>query len=230
MRIAVLDDNSETMNLIVDLLKKNRPDWEVFCYGTPFALVTGIYDELKGDLDLAIVKLKESNDERIEMMKDLQNYFPHIMAVFYSDKTECAEFMFRAIPTYFMKLPLTEEKVSLAIDRVEKLFNEDINQTLVIRLGGKIQKLKFSALRYIESLGRKLIFYTESGAYEANMKMESIMEKLPECFCRVHRSYIVNLNYIDSIVGGSLVLYNGEEIPVSRTNYQMVKERLCRSH
>lgn len=223
-----MDEDLSTSGFIKNQIESLKHNWEILMYTTPFALVTGVYDELKGDLDLAMVRLTGIDDERIDMMKDLQDYFPHIRAVFYSDNTECAESIFKAVPTFFLKLPLNEEKLTNAIERVEKYFCEDVNQTFVIKLGGKIQKLRFSALRYIESLGRKLVFYTDNGAYEANMNMDSIMEKLPECFFRVHRSYIANMNYASALLDGNLVMFNGEEIPVSRTNLQRVKEKLCR--
>jgi two-component system LytT family response regulator len=40
-------------------------------------------------------------------------------------------------------------------------------------------------------------------------------------FFRAHKSYLVNLNYLDRYVrgqGGYLVLKNGDQIPVSRAN------------
>lgn len=228
MKIAILDETPEITRYIADNLEKFRTGWEINTYTTPFALVTGIYDEHKGDMDLVMVRIGVGCEERIEMMRDIQDYFPHIRAIFYSDMTDYAEEIFRAIPTYFLKLPLDEERLMRALERAEKLFREDVNQSVAIHTGGKLLKLRFTMLRYIESIGRKLIFYTDNGAYEANMNMESIIEQLPETFLRCHRSYIVNLNCVAGFETGTVSLYSGEIIPVSRSNHQTMKEKLCR--
>lgn len=228
MKIAILDDALESARYISAELENHRLSWEIHIYTTPFALVTGIYDEHKGDMDLVMVRIGIGCEERIEMVRDIQDYFPHVRAIFYSEVTDYAEDIFRAVPTYFLKLPFDEERLMGAVERAEKLFREDTNQSVVIHSGGKLLKLRFTMLRYIESIGRKLVFYTENGAYEANMNMESILQQLPETFLRCHRSYIVNLNYAAGFADGSILLYSGEPIPVSRSNHQLVKEKLCR--
>jgi DNA-binding LytR/AlgR family response regulator len=43
-------------------------------------------------------------------------------------------------------------------------------------------------------------------------------EKLPDSvFCRVHKSYILNLNQIKSVDSKSVVLNSGNEIPVGES-------------
>lgn len=45
-----------------------------------------------------------------------------------------------------------------------------------------------------------------------------MMKKLPANFVRVHRSYVVNVNYIENVLNGVLIL-KSDKIPFSR-NYK----------
>lgn len=47
--------------------------------------------------------------------------------------------------------------------------------------------------------------------------LKALSEELPDSFIQVHRSYIVNIHYIQSIFSNRLELKDGTEIPVSRS-------------
>lgn len=59
-------------------------------------------------------------------------------------------------------------------------------------------------------------------------KLSEIEEKLGHVFVRIHKSYIVNRSYIDSIDKKShkVIMKNGEELPISDAQYKNVVEKL----
>jgi two-component system, LytTR family, response regulator LytT len=52
---------------------------------------------------------------------------------------------------------------------------------------------------YIESFQKKTIFYTENGLYSAKYPLKTLEHRLPDSFMRIHRSFIVNIAYIEHI-------------------------------
>ncbi len=56
--------------------------------------------------------------------------------------------------------------------------------------------------------------------------LKNVSAQLPPNFVKVHRSYIVNKNYIKVINSNSLLLQSNVEIPVSRTFKKILKEDL----
>ena len=201
-------------------------DWNVSVYSTPFALVTGVYDEWKGNVDLLLIHIFSAEDERIDMVRNLQDYFPHIRVIFYSENTSCAEKIFDSIPLYFLRIPFAEEPVGRALKRAELFCREDENQVISIRSKGQIQRIRFSLIRYVESVGRKLRFFTDDGSYENYMNIEDALKELPDRFILCHRSYIVNCDRIRTIDAGSIRLSSGEEIPLSRARIKEIREKL----
>lgn len=223
MKIAILDENESRGRKLTDFLKNYRAEWNVYYYTTPFALVTGIYDTFKGDIDLVFSHLCEDDDERIAMAGDLQSFFSHIRVIFYSENSGCAENIFKAEPSYFLNVPIKKDKIITAVDRVLKHLVSEQKQILTVKSKGQLHRLKLSELKYVENSGRKLLFYTDSGTYESYMKMDEIMAELPGNFVQSHRSYAVNTDKISVINSTDLILFSGERIPVARTYQKSLK-------
>lgn len=77
-------------------------------------------------------------------------------------------------------------------------------------------------ISHIESLQKRTWFYANNEQYKTNITLKELQTKLPECFVRIHRSYILNIYFIKRItkdLASSFViqLKNGVELPVSQS-------------
>ncbi|MBT2156661.1 LytTR family transcriptional regulator [Clostridioides difficile] len=45
---------------------------------------------------------------------------------------------------------------------------------------------------------------------------------------RCHKSYIINLNYVENIKSNTVILDSQEEVPISRYRYKDIKERFLK--
>ncbi|MEO9485194.1 MAG: 7TM diverse intracellular signaling domain-containing protein [Ekhidna sp.] len=85
-------------------------------------------------------------------------------------------------------------------------------------------------IRYIQSDDHYLEFYLndkERPEVDRN-KLSAVLEILPAQFVQIHRSTIVNLEYVRTIYGNYLLLNNGEELKLSRTYKSKLEERLAK--
>ena len=58
-------------------------------------------------------------------------------------------------------------------------------------------------------------------------KLDDVAKKLPEkIFWRIHKSYLVNVRYVEMFRFDSLELCNGEKLMVSKTYRQEVRMKL----
>lgn len=87
---------------------------------------------------------------------------------------------------------------------------------IFIKSDGKLVKIKIDDILYIEALKEYVKLCTVQGNYITYQSMHHLEEKLPaDKFFRVHRSYIVALQYVQMIEGNT-VLINKTTLPVSR--------------
>lgn len=224
MRVVILDSDKKNTEYLLGYIRTRYTSWSVSACATGFALATAVYDEWKGDVELLIVHVESMSS--IELARDLQDCFPHLRIIFYAGTTDWAEDIFQADPSFFWRLPFRGEAMEMAFGRVKTDCEEDIGRTLTIQSRGQKQKIRFSSIRYLESMGRKMFLYTDGGSFETYMKMEDALSRLPEQFIQCHRSYIVNSDRIEKYCADEVVLTGGVPIPISRTYQKNLKEKI----
>ncbi|WP_172807748.1 LytTR family transcriptional regulator [Christensenella intestinihominis] len=79
---------------------------------------------------------------------------------------------------------------------------------------------------YISADNYRSVIHTVHGSITVPLQLSQVEKKLPEQFVRVHRSYIVNTDYVIQIKRYSVYLYNGIKIPIPQKKYEKVKRLL----
>ena len=103
-------------------------------------------------------------------------------------------------------LAVTDEKELLA-KKVQKEFLELHNK----------QRIYLDSLRYIKADRNYVELHTDSKRYIDRNVLSALLKELPPNFVQVHRSYVINKNFIKSKSAQFLILDSGIEIPISRT-------------
>jgi DNA-binding LytR/AlgR family response regulator len=126
---------------------------------------------------------------------------------------------------YLLK-PFTFARFMQSVEKAMSLHNlskgiarEARQDYLVLRIDYSLMRIALNDILYIEGLDDYLkIHLRQQKPLVVRLTMKAILEKLPnETFIRVHRSYIVAMNKVESI-RNKLIIINGEEIPIS-TSY-----------
>jgi len=80
-------------------------------------------------------------------------------------------------------------------------------------------------IRFIEVLKNTCLIHTTSETVKSYCSLEVIEQQLGgSTFLRTHRSYIVNMRYIDDVAENDFVLKNGECVPIRRNDKLAVKQ------
>ena len=88
---------------------------------------------------------------------------------------------------------------------------------IFIKSDGKLVRINIGDIYFIEALKEYVKINTVHGNYITYQSMHNLDEKLPrEKFFRIHRSYIVALQYVQ-MIEGNMVQINKSSLPVSRT-------------
>ena len=85
------------------------------------------------------------------------------------------------------------------------------------QLGKYKNKKKFPEVLYIEKKGHYVVFFTPRGELLSRMNMTDLISTLsPDKFIRVHRSYVVAIDKIDTIEKQEVVV-RGNKIPIGES-------------
>ena len=103
----------------------------------------------------------------------------------------------------------------------------DADQGLVLKNREGVIRVAFAKLEYAEVINKTVSFHMADGVIrEVTAALTEFEEKLlerPE-FLKTHRSYLVNLNYVEAIDANCIVTKNGHNIPVSRLRRSQVRD------
>ncbi len=149
---------------------------------------------------------------------------------------------------YLLK-PLDEERFRLAVNRalkrkttekggVEELLrsiksdSRTFESHIFVQKSEKLFNLPVEEIVYLEASGDYTIITTKNDQFVSSSgigKLEEIMD--PDTFIRVHRSTIINLNYLKEIErhfnGGMVVkMQSGKSFPVSRTYAKLIRKKV----
>jgi two-component system LytT family response regulator len=243
MKRAIIIDDEPLARSIAQEYLIQHPDIELVgqC-GDGFEGVKAI-QQLKPDIIFLDIQMpKISGFEMLELIDDK----PAIIFTTAFDEYAIKAFETNAID-YLLK-PYSQERFDLAIDKwrssankpeekVEKLLNTTqlyVEETsrIVIKSGSDIRIVPTQDIHYIEAYDDYVKIFTKETYYLKKKTMnyyESILNT--NDFFRSHRSFIVNLKELTRIEPMEknsyvAVLRSGKKIPVSRTSYSQLKEKL----
>lgn len=110
-----------------------------------------------------------------------------------------------------------EQELKVENDLLKSLsaFKSDA-QFLFVKHHSRLIKLNTSDIYFVEALKDYVQVVTKDHKYTIHATMKDVEKKMPQhTFQRVHRSFIVNMEKIEAIVGGNVVIQDHhKEIPV----------------
>jgi len=128
------------------------------------------------------------------------------------------------VTDYLLK-PFEFERFLVAVNKVKAAAPEsDLKGHLFVNMNKKKVKVLFSDILYVESQMDYVKIVTAKRYFLASMTTTEIEKILPpNLFKRVHRSYIVSVNKIDSYTA-EMVEINGVQIPIGRSYRGVIEE------
>lgn len=182
-------------------------------------------------VDLMFVDINMPNLSGMEFVKSLVNPPKIVFTTAYREyaaegfQVDAADYLVK--PISFAKFLKAVEKVRLRyFSETEVVNKEEVSseqqtiqlkeQFLFIKTEYKIVRINLNDIKYIEGMRDYVRFHIENNKpIMALLSMKSLVENLPsDVFMRVHRSYIVNLDKIQTIERNRIIFDKDVYIPV----------------
>ena len=103
---------------------------------------------------------------------------------------------------------------------------------LAIKDGSEVTRVQVDAIQWIDAAGDYMCVHAQDGTHIMRRTMKELLDDLdPKKFVRVHRSAIVNINFVNKLISHisgeyHVVLHNDTELKVSRSHRDKVKEMI----
>ena len=179
-------------------------------------------EEILQDVDLIFLDVEMPGMTGIEFLSAFEK---HPFVIIVSSKKNYAVDAFEFEVADYLTKPVSLPRFFKATDRIFNLMQEkqktdtETAEDIFFKTDKGIIRLDSDDVFYIEALENYIKVFTEGKTYVVHHTLKSIIEKLPQQYIRIHRSYIVNVNRIHQIQNNIVVVViNGERkvIPVGK--------------
>lgn len=230
IKIAFCDDDKTVLNEINQLLEKysivcNR---KLTCHDfySPFELLTVI--EKGTHFDILLLDIIMPGEDGISVAKQIRRYDSTVKIIFLTSSSEYAVESYTVGAYYYQIKPVAEERFFQLMDSVISECEKARETSLIIRCKSGITRIDLDKLEYCEVIGRILSFHMENGTVlESAGSMDELCGKLAahENFLRVHRSFVINMEYILNISYKAITLDSLVKIPIPHGKCSEIKNR-----
>lgn len=183
-------------------------------------------------IDLLLLDLNLHGRDGMELLASSVAGSFHTIIV--SANTEHALRAFEYGVVDFVPKPFSRERLAQALDRVTAREGRAAGAAkfLAVRKHGKVELVPIDRVLYVEGAGAYAELVLDDGRRELHDKtLEKLHALLPPVFERVHKSYVVRMSAVKALHAqeGShyeIELKNGLRLPVGRTRYKEIREKL----
>jgi DNA-binding LytR/AlgR family response regulator len=218
----ICDDESRELSHLQGLVKEYDVNIEVALFLSSENLLDGA-NKQQFDIVLLDIEMDGLNGfAAAKMLIDMQNP-PLIVFV-----TNSGEYTYRGYEVAFRYLP---KPVCLSIlsDALTAAYAKIAPYKFTINSNGCSFVVPINEIFYFESFGHRTIVHTKENTYDCRMKLSEAEALLPDnTFAAPHKSYLVNLDFVDTIRENEISISGEIRIPVSRRYKQQFEGALFR--
>jgi DNA-binding LytR/AlgR family response regulator len=225
MNCIIIDDHDLSEKAIEHFIKKVDFLNLTCSFSNPIDALSFL-DKNKVDLIFLDIEMPEMNG--IEFINAITSQCPQIILTTYHKEFAIEAFDCN-VTDYLMK-PLVYARFFKAVSKAKNIFEKEnanfSDDTVFLKKNGAIVRLKKSDILWIEALVDYVIIHTHNEKYIFHSTMKAMEDKLlSKEFMRVHRSYIVRIDKIDSIQDHAIA-FDKKLIPIGLSYRENVLKRL----
>lgn len=231
IHIAICDDSKQERQILAALFKQyqelHATPLQIHIFQNGFSLLDAI-DQGKR-FDITILDILMPGENGIEIARNIRASGTDTEIIFLTSSPEYAVDSYEVKAQNYLLKPVTEEKFFASIDAIlAELDEKDTASFIIYTTEKQYSRIRISSLVYGEVTHRTITLHladqTTISAVMTFTEFQDILKAYPD-FIYPHRSYAVNMNYIQYVTKSDIILTDGQKIPLSRNNYTKISEQ-----
>jgi two-component system response regulator LytT len=224
MNIAICDDEQKDAEILVKYFQLMLPNSDIIVFHAAKDLLNAFTTKY---IDLIFLDIEMAPPNGYEIGKQLSQFTPKPLIIFTTNSLQHAVLGYGIAFRYLTK--------PISFDVFQQTFQEAlpflISKKISLSYNGTKKIISVNEIIYFESLAHHVIFHLSTGStYEIKSSISQEIAKLPgTIFLQVHKSFCININFVDKYNTSTVTMTDGTEIPISRNNQKIFAEHLMKS-
>jgi len=229
LKIAICDDLTAEANALKLHIDRYMQENGLYAEIDLCSDVQGILAALerRAEYDLLFLDIYMDQLNGIDLTRQLRRQGDKSRIIFFSTSTEHALEAFGVNASQYLVKPVAYDKLEWAIDAV---LEQRLKQEAAIKVlsGGEVVEIRLRELVYAETKQNyQHIFFASGEVEKVRMTGGELFELLggrPE-FVRLGASFILNLQYVNTVTASLVTLAQRYKVPVPRGSYAALKQK-----
>lgn len=232
IKIAICENDQKELSSLLSLIDEYRAATNVtpeircssFLSGAQLIEIA----EQGAEFDIVFFDILMPGMNGIDAAKELRQMGCGATIVFLSVSKDFALDAYSVKAYDYLLKPLARERLFSLLDEIINESSNQAKQYIVLNRSSRLTKILFKKIKYIEVIQKRLYFHINDGTtIETIGTISSVEETLltDPRFLKPHRSYIVNMDYIDTIHSKEICMLDQAKIPVPKAAFTNIKEK-----
>lgn len=224
MRIAICDDEKYFIEILVKQIEAFygvcKVEIETFVNGKDFMerFKRGPYE-----FTLIFMDIEMPGMTGLEVANQILEHNDAVPVIFLTSHVEMAMEGYRVSAFRFLQKPIELDKLYEALREGGKVRSK--GHIVEFCDGNKSYLINAGEILYLKSENVYVNLFMKRGNHLIRSKISQFEEKLhEENFFRPHRSYLINICQVHNFDGKSIIMNDGQKIPISRSRSNHFKE------
>lgn len=219
-RIAICDDSVTDAGFVQNILDHWAAARQVAIQVEIFSSAERFLFRYAEDqtFDMLLLDVEMGAMDGVTMAKRVRRESGTIQIVFITGYSDYIAEGYEVAALHYLVKPVQEEKLFSVLDRALEQRQQNA-RCLNLELSGELVRIPLSEIRYLDVHQN---YVTVHGKKEYTLKrtLRDLEEKLDARFCRVGRSMILNLRYVQRVTKRDVSLSDGTVLPLPRGAYE----------
>ncbi len=213
VKCLIVDDDAASRKMFEQLISQIT-SWKVVSSCTNAMEARNVLQH--SDVDVLFLDVEMPDISGLELLKIIKVQ-PEVVII--SSKEKYAIDAFEYEVTDYLLKPPTRDRFMKTVERIERRLESDNenytdNESVFVKANNQISSIQLRDIKYIEAYGDYVNIYAGADRLVVHGTMKGMENKLPaDQFIRVHRSFIVRLDKINSI-DDPLIVIDKKLIPI----------------
>ena len=223
IKIGICEDEKETQDLIESHLQnllKNR-EYEIEKYISGEELLQANFK----DIDILLLDIQMGKLNGMDTARKIREVDSKMEIIFITSLIDYVQEGYEVRAYRYLLKPIELEELKKHVLNCINEIEKNKNHYILIKNKSNTYKIYSNEITYIEVQKKDMLIHTINKDFHVRYSLEKVEKDINlDKFVRCHKSFLVNLTYVENIKSNTAILERGEEVPISRYRYKRLRK------
>lgn len=216
MRVAIVDDENTQREQTAEFIRRYEEEKSISLMVDSFSSGEDFLNNYS-DFDVIIFDVDMPGISGLDAAKKIREKDDRVVILFVTNMAQYAINGYEVDAVDYLIKPIGYYDFTMKFSKALKRIATSEAKSIVLECVDGARRIKLAEISYVEVIGHYIIYHGIEAEYKARGSMAEHEKELSAySFVRIHKSYLVNMKFLDNIKANEIELSNSVSLPIGR--------------